>query len=480
MRSLKYAVRWALGTLNLVSGRPVGLQTVRRVGGPAAVVFVHGFAGDARGTWRAFPDLLCGEAALGTWDVYAYGYTSSLRPDLPTGVTGDPDLKRLSRSLRTEAAVPPLSEYQAVAFVAHSMGGLVVQRALVEDPELAGRVTHVFLLGTPSGGKRLAGALGFLKRQVRGMSPRELGALRERWDDTFDTQPGGAGRHPFVLAVIDGETDTFVSSESALGAFDDRYLYTTLGDHGGMVKPSGADDRTFRLVADRLAGGVLPRSPVDSARVAVEKGEFHRAIGLFGPHADELDPQALVQYAIALDEVGRREEAIGALRAHPEGPTDVLGTLGGRLKRRWLAGRRAGDAEEALGLYGQGYAAATETGDYAQAYYHAVNLGFLALVYSNDRSEAEAWAERALSACERAPEGGADEAWRRAARAEAHLLLGDDDEAVRGYATVLEVEPDPREVRSAYYQAMRIAEHRRARSAGTRLRGVFGLPFPPP
>jgi alpha-beta hydrolase superfamily lysophospholipase len=43
--------------------------------------------------------------------------------------------------LRTTTSYPPLDAYAALAFVAHSMGGLVVQRALL-DKALTSRVSH--------------------------------------------------------------------------------------------------------------------------------------------------------------------------------------------------------------------------------------------------------------------------------------------------------------------------------------------------
>ena len=45
--------------------------------------------------------------------------------------------------LKTQASIDPLRRYGSLAVVAHSMGGLVVQRALVDDPRLAERTNKV-------------------------------------------------------------------------------------------------------------------------------------------------------------------------------------------------------------------------------------------------------------------------------------------------------------------------------------------------
>jgi alpha-beta hydrolase superfamily lysophospholipase len=56
----------------------------------------------------------------------------------------------LADGLRTAPLLPPFDQYQLIAIVAHSMGGLVVQRELVDDDQLAGRSNHVFMFGVPS------------------------------------------------------------------------------------------------------------------------------------------------------------------------------------------------------------------------------------------------------------------------------------------------------------------------------------------
>ena len=49
----------------------------------------------------------------------------------------DAPIDRLAVMLKSAADFGELADYQGIAFVAHSMGGLVVQRALVVSPELA-------------------------------------------------------------------------------------------------------------------------------------------------------------------------------------------------------------------------------------------------------------------------------------------------------------------------------------------------------
>ena len=131
------------GTLNAIRSRPDYER---------AVVFLHGFSGDRDDTWDRLPGLL--GTVVADWDIYTLGYATTFRPDLLGVWSADPDLPILATMLKTQARIEPLRRYRSIALVAHSMGGLIVQRALVDDSELAQRTDKVVLFGTPSAGLR--------------------------------------------------------------------------------------------------------------------------------------------------------------------------------------------------------------------------------------------------------------------------------------------------------------------------------------
>lgn len=113
----------------------------------AAVVFIHGFHGDLRSTWASFPDYLIADPSLSEWDVVSIGYTTNLRIDLARVSSAAPPLDRLALLLST-AIRNQLSDDSRVAIIAHGMGGLIAQRALLDDQALASRTSHVVLFGT--------------------------------------------------------------------------------------------------------------------------------------------------------------------------------------------------------------------------------------------------------------------------------------------------------------------------------------------
>ncbi len=101
--------------------------------GETAVIFIHGFNGNAgESTWGEFPDYLKQNRALVNWDIYSLGYATRFSIDLRSIWRANPDIPKLARYLHTRCVNPPLNRYKSLALVAHSMGGLVVQRALAD------------------------------------------------------------------------------------------------------------------------------------------------------------------------------------------------------------------------------------------------------------------------------------------------------------------------------------------------------------
>ena len=148
------------------------------------------------------------------------GYATTFLPDLLGVWSADPDIPILATMLTTQADIDPLRRYRSLAVVAHSMGGLVVQRALVDDPRLADRTKKVILFGTPSAGLRKASWVARWKRQLRNMAigSEFVPTLRRDWATRFERD-----QH-FDLMVIAGEQDQFVPPESNLSPFPSTVL----------------------------------------------------------------------------------------------------------------------------------------------------------------------------------------------------------------------------------------------------------------
>ncbi len=417
----------------------------RRERAEAAIVLIHGFG--SRGfPFGRLPELLAAESALDGWDIYSLGYNTGFLPDIRGVWSSDPSIDLLARYLLSRIRLSPLDSYDGLALVAHSMGGLVVQKALVSDPALGDRVSHVFCFGTPSAGVRAAGWAGFLKRQLEDMTEDGdfIRELRRGWDGLF------ADRRPFELWVVAGDSDAFVPSTSSLDPFPPEVHVVVPGDHLEIIDVRDAGTMSQQVLVEGLIGAAAPAGPWNAARVAVEQHRFDRAVRELLPNAAELDERHLVDLALALEGTGRREEAIAVLREHARaGDTDAKGTLAGRLKRMWQLEWRRDDAEAALSLYTEGSESAVAAGDHEQAYYHAINVAFMEVAYRGDRDAAATAARQALEYCAAAPESY----WRTATEGEAHLHLGEWDKALSAYTRAVSLEPPATALESMHRQA---------------------------
>ena len=402
----------------------------------AAVVLVHGFGGNASTTWGRFPELLMAEAALASWDVFSIGYSTSLAFDIAGVWSADPEIITLGGVIETVADVPPLDAYESIAILAHSMGGLLVQRALLSNAALRKRVSHLLLFGTPSNGLEKASPFNFWKRQIRDMATGSpfITKLRGDWTTTIGSTL------PFTVVTVAGDRDEFVPRTSSIEPFPEPRRRVAYGNHVEIVKPSDTEHLGYKIALKALTGtGSAGGGVLDSARLAVESRHFQEAVDTLWPNRADLDDRSLVTLALALEAVGRQGDAIDMLmKADPRG-TDPIGVLAGRLKRRWLVERKRSDAEQARNLYGQALERAETKKDAAQAYYHAINCAFMELAYGSDATACRTYAQRALTHAAQAT----DDVWRRATEGEANLYLGNTAAAADAYRRALSLRPEP-------------------------------------
>lgn len=447
----------------------------RRRPGTAAVVMIHGFGGDAASTWGNFPTLLAAEPSLNNWDIYSIGYSTSLSFDLAGIWSADPALITLGGLLNAVTDVPPVGTYKAIALMAHSMGGLLLQKALVSNPDLRRRVSHVLLFGTPSAGLEKASPFQFWKRQVKDMASGSdfINGLRSEWSSEIGDKP------PFKFCAIGGDRDEFVPRSSSIDPFPEPQRRVVYGNHLEIVKPPNANHLGYKVAVETLSGikdatGGPTVAFLDSALRAIESRNFQRAIDTMWPHREELDDKGLVTLALALEYDGRQTEAIDLLTSMKDRlGTDPLGVLAGRLKRRWLVEHRRADAERSIALYREGLDKAESKPDASQGFYHAINCAFMDLAYGSDITSAREFAARALQHCATSER---QDVWRYATEGEAQLYLGDHAAALEAYTRAIAAAKEPWQIASMYQQAIRAADLMGEDALVQQLSGIFSQP----
>jgi pimeloyl-ACP methyl ester carboxylesterase len=446
------------------------ISYIRRKHAKAAIVFIHGFGGDITLTWGDFPRLLLEEPKLKEWDIVAVGYQTRLALDVRGVWEADADLETLARYLVTLSDAQ-LSRYERLALVAHSMGGLVLQRALVDSDEFARKAGFVFLFGTPSAGLRKAKFVKLLKRQTEdmGLGSPFISKLRSSWQERF-------GDHvPFHLEVIAGSEDVFVPSDSSLAPFDTTMQNVVPGNHTEIVKPRDQESLSFCVIVEAITRGSALEGPLSSARLAVERRRFNDAIQLLEPGKQGLDENGVIQLSLAYEGLNRHDDAIQLLESYyvnmgrgAASKTDAMGVLGGRLKRSWIRNRQAVDAERAYLFYDSALEMAVLRKDWDQAHYHSNNLAFLQLAYNKDEDGSKNQAFQTMKYCELAKDN-----WRVASMADSYLLYGESGKALLEYSKVVSLFKAPRDLASILTQATWICELRSDSTSAARLEGIF-------
>ena len=185
----------------------------------------------------------------------------------------------------------------------------------------------------------------------------------------------------------------------------------------------------------------------------------------------------MVEAALALDRDNKRADAIALLEKYRHLGTDVVGTLAGRIKRRWLQDGKPDDAEWALSLYESALNAnrtLKETQDTIdQIFYHAINVAFLKLVAFHHAEGAQDMAQLALTfARKRAPA----DVWSVATEAEALLCLGDFEAALDKYQEAISLKPETWKLLSTGQQAQQVAAKLGERDLRDKLKALFDPP----
>ncbi|MBF0381469.1 MAG: hypothetical protein HQL69_10645 [Magnetococcales bacterium] len=421
-----------------------GLKRLRYNNAKAAVVFIHGFTGDKSLTWENFYPHI--EEELSGWDLWTFGYSSKRGLDIPRMWAADASIDRLSVLLQSHARRKPLSEYGALVIVSHSMGGLVAQKAIVDDPNFALRISHLFLYGTPSNGLTIAGRIKFWKRQLRDMnaSGSFIQQLRYDWNGLAQHQK------PYHLEVIAGERDELVPVETAHKPFPREVCSKVPGNHVTMLNCTESQDLAIRHVLDGINSGSGPTMPIDSALRAIKINTYRELVHNYLPDQEGLDDGAFVDLVLALEELGQQKKAIELLEQQHSRGTDVAGVLAGRLKRRWLDKRQVKDAERAIKNYQSAYDLSLRKANDEQAAYHGINLAFLFLVYRKDKDKARNLATEVIKHCGDAPV----DHWGRATIGEAYLILGDVEQSLNWYKAAINLKPQLRDVGSMFEQVV--------------------------
>ncbi|KAB1990206.1 alpha/beta fold hydrolase [Streptomyces triticiradicis] len=301
------------------------------------VVFIHGLFSSER-TWDPLARLLESDEELAAVTVRRFGYASPrlrrFRPDRRTADYNDL-ADRLKTFLHYQAA-----EYDRLLLVAHSQGGLIVQRYLArminsgQGRQLA-KIRGVMLLACPNDGSDfmlpLRSAWWQGNPQVRALTPLDpdvKDAQRTVLERIVYAKDVGASSCPVPFWVFGGSEDKVVVRASAQGAFPRFFMLP--GDHFSIIRPTSHTDpayvalRTHLLEVQRRADpapGAAASNPSPSAAQDTPWGDSAKAARILEalpPYADWLKTLRTQDFFAVSGRVGRLfREAADALGDDP-------------------------------------------------------------------------------------------------------------------------------------------------------------------
>jgi len=208
------------------------------------VIFIHGWSGDARETWKRYPELMCGDKRFAAFEVVSVGYPTLMKS---RGLNVSQIADWIREQLRDQLRV---TDGEKLVFVAHSMGGLIAREItlLQRLGQSPGTIAMLAEIGTPHNGAQiapLATALGLSKDLTGDMleGSSTLRGLQVRWNAL-------APRPETICYSSPG--DNVVRETSAFYQCDYQLSFP-VWSHTDLVKPESRQDPRYQLPTQEIA-----------------------------------------------------------------------------------------------------------------------------------------------------------------------------------------------------------------------------------
>lgn len=393
------------------------------------LLFIHGFSGESKDTFGKIPIMLQADSNFDGWAMKPLGYSPVAQPKLGKDIWGAIlDVDKIAVFLKTSITYK-FKDYDRIAIVAHSLGGLVAQKAILElDQDNRNRISHLIMFGTPSNGisPEVLNKQWNKKYSELSSEGSYIKSLRKEWEDTFNNN------YPFKLKVAASSEDEYVSIDSCHKPFDKEYCEIVDGKHLQIVKPKDEKDDAYSLVLSTLTGSKFFNQYTNKEEINLTLGKYDAVVKELLPRKDDLDKRGLTQLIFALEGLERKDEVYEILKTHQmaQNNTDLMGIIGGRHKRDYLKTYSYKSSQLSREYYSKALKISVENEVDSQIYYHAINLAFLSIVTDPEtgRSEMKKYANQALEAANKC-----DDSWKDATIAEANMYLGNLDTAKEFY-----------------------------------------------
>ncbi|MDR4470346.1 MAG: hypothetical protein MRJ68_18950 [Nitrospira sp.] len=236
------------------------------------IVFVHGVFGDPSLTWTnqsgvSWPDLVEQDKQFQHFRVATYRYESLY---LQRTSSINEIAVRMLRQLEDEGV---FEKYKEIYFIAHSMGGLVVKRVLVDlnrptQTAKLRKVKAVLYISTPAQGANSAevGSWLSVNPQLRDMRPADFNTFLQTLEDQWQNLLRDRRSEPFPQSFCAHETKPthgiMIVSRVYAATLCDQNSFPVDEDHANIAKPGSVESDIYLWARARiLQSSVLARGP---------------------------------------------------------------------------------------------------------------------------------------------------------------------------------------------------------------------------
>jgi pimeloyl-ACP methyl ester carboxylesterase len=218
-----------------------------RISADRVIVFVHGIFGDTLTTWQNtqgqyFWEFFRGDKVYRNTNIYVYGFPSRFFSSSFT-------INEAVADLYTRLKNDDVFEHKQVLFVAHSMGGLVVEELLLRYRELASQVPLIFLISTPHEGAEITKIARYISRNpaLETMLPGDKNQYLDQLDRGWRVAKSGRNFPTEIRCTYETQDTYGIRVVTRLSA-----TRPCVGDSPGIdadhltiVKPSNADSGAY-------------------------------------------------------------------------------------------------------------------------------------------------------------------------------------------------------------------------------------------